>query len=137
MLVSLGLIGMVGAVALSFLVASSVTTREQANRQAAAQLASRSVDTARALGGAQLLAAPPPTASTTVNGVAFTTELAVTLCRQSTPGAACSTTVPAAPGIAELVHVAVDVRWQEGPEVRHERAAILLNAAVIDPTFAS
>jgi prepilin-type N-terminal cleavage/methylation domain-containing protein len=134
--VALALIGLVTAWATSFHISSLRVTREQANRQVAAQMSSRALDTARKTGGAALLASPPSPVIVQVNGVAFTQQWTVTQCRQVSPGGDCATVAPA-PGIAELVKVVVSVQWSDGGRILAQRTAALLSSAMSDPTFAS
>jgi prepilin-type N-terminal cleavage/methylation domain-containing protein len=135
-LVSLGLIGLVGAFAIRLQVSSLSVTREHANREIAAELASEALDTASVTGGSALLAAVPASRTTAVSGVNFTEQWTVTPCKQSSPGGAC-TTAASAPGTAELARVVITVRWSESGGTHSEQAAALVSAAATDRVFPS
>jgi prepilin-type N-terminal cleavage/methylation domain-containing protein len=134
MIVAVALIGMVGAFAIRFQVSSLSVTREQADREVAAQLASEALDSDRAIGGSALLSAPPPNRTVTVNGITFTQTQSVTTCRQVSPGGPC-TSNPPAPGVAELARVVVTVQWSAAGYPRSEKAAGLISAAAYEPAF--
>jgi prepilin-type N-terminal cleavage/methylation domain-containing protein len=135
-LVSMGVVVVVSAFALLFHVSSMSTVRGESNRQVAAQLVAEALDEAQATGGAALATATPQPVGTTVNDVTFTRTWSVEVCRQITPGGACTVAAPAA-GVAELVRVVVAVSWQESGAERTERSAVLLAAAQSRPGVAS
>ncbi len=136
LLLSVGLIGLVGAFAIAFHTSSLSVTRQQANREVAAQLASEALDRARATGGAAVLARGHGAATRTVNGIRFSEEWTASPCTQAAPGGVC-TTAPAVPGALELARVVVTVRWSEAGGVRSERVAALVSAAESEPVFPS
>jgi hypothetical protein len=133
-MVSLAIVGIVAVSGTMFQISSLRLVRTAANRQVAAQMVTRALDTARAAGGATVLASPPATATVQLNGVTFTERWTVTLCRQAVAGGGCAT-VPAAPGTAELAKVVVSVQWPEGGGVRTQQTAALLSAAATEPRF--
>jgi hypothetical protein len=73
---------------------------------------------------------------TTVNGIHFTQQWSLSVCRQTTPGGACTVAEPA-PGTTDLVRIVVTVQWRDAGQTRTERAATLVGAAVADPIFPS
>ncbi|GGK08059.1 hypothetical protein GCM10010123_42530 [Pilimelia anulata] len=134
LLVSLALIGTVATATLSLAVSSQATTGSQADRQHAAQLATRMTDEAAAAGGAALLADPPPADAVTVDGVRYTRTWTITQCNQAGPGAACTTAAPAA-GVARLVRVLATVSWTERGSAQSVASAVLVSAMTNEPSF--
>lgn len=134
MVVAIGLIATIATSATTLHITSMAVAREQADRQVAAQMVSRALDTARSRGGAALLASPPPTLTVQVNGISFRQRWSVTRCWRAPAGGDC-TTADAGPGIAELTRVVVTVEWTDAGVERAEHTAALVSAAVVDPAF--
>jgi prepilin-type N-terminal cleavage/methylation domain-containing protein len=134
-IISLAIVGIVAASGTLFQTSSLQLARIAANRQVAVQMVTRALDVARAAGGAALLASPPAPATVRLNGVPFTEQWTVALCRQVVAGDDCATAA-AASGVAELAKVVVSVQWPEEGGVRTQRTAALLSAAATEPRFA-
>jgi prepilin-type N-terminal cleavage/methylation domain-containing protein len=140
-LIALTLIGVVGSFAVGFQVNSMSIAREQADRQAAAQLLAQGVDEARKTGGAALLAEPALAAPTPtrlyVGRTEFRRAWTAAACVRDA-GVSCSPAALAAarPGVPRLARVQVTVTWQDADDLRSEQAVALLNAETAEPVFA-
>jgi type II secretory pathway pseudopilin PulG len=134
MLVALGLVALVASFSLTFQISSMSTMRTQADRQVAAQLASRALDTVRTTSATALLSSPPAPRVETVNQLEFTQRWSITPCRQRVPASGCTEPGPA-PGTAEMVRVVVTVQWGDSGRTLTEQAAALVGSASVEPVF--
>ena len=133
LMVSLSIIALVGTFALSAQVAATRATREQSNRQVAAQLLARELDSVRGLGGSTALELEP-TDNQQVNGLSLDITRTIDTCWQvlSANGTTPTCGATELPDSAEMARVVVTVSWLEGNRTQTQSGAVTINA---DPVF--